>query len=163
MRNKVILALLIFVAYPAASEAFGQSCRPAVLGYFVRDAKGNYLTEQELKAISASMPQLSVEQVAFAPDGTLVGYSTKKTKLQRAALSQANAASCQLKIGEMILRHNGMKMRLIFDLEINRRDYYFDSLRFQNGTFKLDQETLPASGSDEVIPSKVWRKISNKP
>jgi hypothetical protein len=163
--KKLLLTFLMLAACAWAGEAFGQSCRPAVLGYFVRDAKGKNLSEEQLRSISKQMspPVPEPAQVAVATDGTLVGYSTRPTKMKLAALHMSDSGDCQLSVGEMTLRHNGMSMRLIFNLQIYRRAYYIDSLRFQNGTFELDKQNLSESRSDEIISAKVWKKISNKP
>ena len=161
----LILTLVLLAAYAPASEAFGQSCRPAVLGYFVRDAKGKNLSEEQLRAVSKQMskPAPSAVQLALAADGTFVGYSSKPTKRKLAALYHEDSGGCELDIREMTLQHNGMTMRLIFNLNIYRSAYYIDSLRFQNGTFELDKKSLPESGSDKIISAKAWKKIGNKP
>jgi hypothetical protein len=161
----LILTLLILAAYAPVSEALGQSCRPAVLGYFVRDAKGKNLTEEQLQALTKEMPQPAPEAVliGLAADGSLVGHSTKPTKTKIASLHRSDAVDCQLNVGEMTLQHDGMTMRLIFNLEIYRRAYYFDALPFQNGTFELDKNSLTESSSDKIISAKAWKKIRKNP
>ncbi|MBC7901289.1 MAG: hypothetical protein H7070_14690 [Saprospiraceae bacterium] len=161
----LFLTFLMLGACALTNEAFGQSCRPAILGYFVRDAKGKNLSEEQLRAVSKEMSQPAPEavQVALAAKGILVGHSTKPTKMKLAALQLADAADCDLKVGEMTLQHNGMTMRLIFNLDIYRSAYYIDSLPFQNGTFELEKKGLPESSSDKIISAKVWKKIGNKP
>lgn len=63
----------------------------------------------------------------------------------------------------MTLEYKGKTMRLIFNLDIFRRAYYIDSPKFQPGTFELNKNSLAKSGSDRIIPAKIWKKkISNK-
>ena len=157
-----ILACCAFVP-----EADAQSCRPAVLSYIVRDAKGKNLSEAELQAVHKQMrgqPADGVDAIALAADGSLVGYSAKETKTEFAAITYADAAECKLKIGEFTLGYAGKTMRLIVNLDIDRRTYVIDSLPFRNGTFKLDQKGLSSEAYyDQIVPAKRWKKISGKP
>jgi hypothetical protein len=158
----LLILSALFFSYGGAS---GQSCRPAVLDYIVRDAKGRNLSEVELHAVVRKMPRPAqgVETVAFAADGTLVGYSAKETSSKLFAIYYADAASCHIKVGEITLTNAGRTMRLIFDLDIDRRTYVIDSLPFQTGTFRLDQTGLSDANSDRVIPAAKWKKVGRKP
>src|SRR5215217_7331756 len=66
-----VSVLLLSAPYLSADEAYGQSCRPAVLKYIVRDGKGENLSEAELESVRKQMAQPAVEvsMVSLAGDG----------------------------------------------------------------------------------------------
>jgi hypothetical protein len=162
----IVSLLMIFAGFSLLNEAAAQSCRPAVLDYLVRDAKGKNLTEAELQKVYKTMTPAAdgVTMVGFAADGTLVGYSAKETRSKLAAINYANAAECRIKVTEFTIKHAGKTMHLVFDLDIDRRAYVIDSLPFQNGTFRLDQTGLSDDRYyDHIVPAKSWKKIRSKP
>ena len=162
--KKFTSTLLILLACASINEAFGQSCRPAVLGIVVHDSNGKTLSAEALQAVKIESPEPpSIWSVKLAADGTLVGSSTKETKTELPALGRSNVATCRLNIGEMTLEYKGNTMRLIFNMEIERRAYYIDSPKFQRGTFELDKTSLPESGPSRIIPATIWKKISSNP
>ena len=164
--KKFISTLLILLIYASVSEASGQTCRPrpAALGLIVHDSRGKTLSAEQLQAVKIQPPEpaLSIHSVDLAADATLVGTSTKETKTKLPVLHRSNNSTCRLDIREMTLEYKGRKMRLIFNLEINRKAYYINSPKFQRGTFELDKNSLPQSGSDRIIPATIWKKIGDK-
>jgi hypothetical protein len=157
-----IMPLIIFATFAFVDA---QSCRPAELNYFVRDSNGRLLTESQLKSIARRMstPVPSVTIVGLAANGKLVGYSGKPAKSTQAALSYTDAKTCHLKIDEWSLSYRGRTMRLIFDLDLERRAYTFDSLPFRSGTYRLDQEELAATDNNEVISASRWKRVRRRP
>ena len=51
-------------------------------------------------------------------------------------------------------------MRLIFDLDLERRSYTFDSVPFSNGTYRLDQTNLTDTDNNQIIPANRWKKVT---
>ena len=167
-RGSFVPVLLLLALHPSANEAHGQSCRPAVLEYTVRDEKGKYLSEAELESVRKRMAQPAggVSTVSFAGDGEVISeYSAeaKEAKTKSPALYYADAKSCELDVKEVTLRHAGKTMRLIFNLHIYRRAFVIDSIPFKQGTFELDQKGISEADSSRVIPAKRWKKISDNP
>ena len=163
-----VSVLLLSAPYLSANEAYGQSCRPAVLKYVVRDEKGKNLNEAELESVRKQMAQPAgeVSMVSLAGDGEIYSeYSAeaKEVKTKLPALYYADAKSCELDVKEVTLQHAGKTMRLIFNLHIYRRAFVIDSLPFQQGTFELDQKDISEEDSSRVIPAKRWTKISDNP
>ena len=163
-----VSVLLLSAPYLSAHEAYGQSCRPAVLKYIVRDEKGKNLSEAELESVRKQMAQPAgeVSMVSLAEDGEIYSeYSAeaKEAKTKLPALYYADAKSCELDVKEVTLQHAGKTMRLIFKLNIYRRAIVIDSLPFQQGTFDLDQKDISEEDSSRVIPAKRWKKISDNP
>lgn len=167
----LILVLLALTSFTSINQAYGQSCRPAVLKYVVRDEKGKYLSMTELEAVYKQMPPAQsvnsvtrgVSTVRLTKKGTLVGYSTEATKTELPAIYYAEAGECRLKISEFTLEHAARKMHLIFDLDIDRRTFAIDSLPFQNGTFKLDQTGLSNAYYEKIVSARRWKKVSSEP
>jgi hypothetical protein len=160
--------LLLSATHLSASEAYGQSCRPAVLKYIVRDERGENLSEAEMQAVRKQMaqPAAEVSMVSLSEDGGVYSdYSTeaKEAKTKLPALSYADAKSCELNVKELTLQHEGKTMRLIFNMNIYRRAFVIDSLPFQRGTFELDLNDISEEDSSRVIPAKRWKKISDNP
>lgn len=163
-----ISVLLLSAPHLAAHAAYGQSCRPAVLEYIVRDRKGRNLSEAALEAVRKQMAQPAgeVSLVSLAADGEIISeYSAeaKEAKTRLPALSYVDARSCELDVKEVTLRHAGKTMRLIFNLHINRRALVIDSLPFQQGTFELEQKGISEEDNSRVIPAKRWKKVTGNP
>ena len=148
-----------------------QSCNPAVVDYIVRDEKGQVLSETEVKSLVSQLPKevgnanVSDTQVSFAADKKTYYWPESvewKDGTKVAALSFANAATCTLHLEEITLTYLTKKMRLIFNLDIarnqNDRRPVVDSLRFQEGTFKLDL-TGWTKEEDKVIPASRWKRV----
>ena len=161
----------MFLAFLLALIFNTQSCNPAVVDYIIRDEKGQVLSESDVKAIVTQLPKqvgnanVNDTQVSFAEDKTTYYWPEsvewdKGNKLP--ALSFANAATCTLHLEEVTLTYQNKTMRLIFNIEIarsqNDRRPVVDSLRFQEGTFKLD---LAGWTRDEnkMIPASMWKKM----
>ena len=156
---KVLISILLLSGF--AGYAAAQSCRPAELHYFVRDANGKFLSQAQLQTVAKGMsaPVPDVTESAIAADGTLVGYSVKPARSTRPALSFADAKTCQLKIGDWTLTYRGRTMKLLFGLDYERRAYTFDSLPFRSGTYRLDKSGLTEVGNDEIIPASRWKRV----
>jgi len=171
---KVLAAALLMPALcPSINEAFGQSCRPAVVSYLVRDEKGKVLNETELVLISKEMTsRWGIRQIAFSEDGKSVisEYSedAKRAVNQVPVLTVSNATKCELWLKEVTLRYGARTMRLVSNLHVYRRAVAIDSLPFAEGTFQLGLEkewpnqTEPYQG-DSYIAAARWKKVNDKP
>jgi len=150
----------IFVIFLSWSFVNAQSCRPAELNYIVRDERGNVLSESMLHKVFRDVkpPTSGIGTVAFTEDGKLVGYSGKDPAKTLPAIFFVNAASCQITVGEVALTRGKETMRLVFNLDINRRAYTIDSLPFRRGTFRLDQKGLSDIDQKELVPASRWKK-----
>jgi hypothetical protein len=163
----LLLILLLFIT-PATTR---QSCNPAVVDYIIRDEQGQVLTEAEVKSIVSQLPKeignavVSDTQISFAADKKTYYWPESVewadgTKVP--AISFANASTCTLHLEEVTLIHHQKKMRLIFNIDIarsqNDRRPVVDSLRFQEGTFKLDL-TGWTKEEDKPIPANRWKKV----
>jgi hypothetical protein len=156
---KTIISCLLMLM--SCCAAYAQSCRPAELNYIVRDDQGNVMSETTLKRVFKEVkpPTSGVGSVAFAEDGKLVGYSDKEPKRTVPAIYFADAAECKLKVGEVVLTNGGDTMRLVFDLDIDRRAYTIDSIPFRRGTFRLDQKGLADIDQNDLVPATRWKKV----
>jgi hypothetical protein len=76
------------------------------------------------------------------------------------ALDFVNAGTCTLNFPEVVLTYHGKKMRLVFNISIDRRQndrrLVVDSLPFAEGTFVLDLSTWPRT-EDKIIPATFWK------
>lgn len=164
---KCLLLLLLFL--PATAHA--QSCNPASVEYIVRDEKGVVLSKGELQTIYDQMPKqigdatVGVNEVSFTPDKLTYYWPEsadwdKGTKVP--ALLFSNAATCTLHLTEVALKYHGRSMRLLFNVDIARRQedrrQVVDSLRFQNGAFRLDL-TKWNHAEDKLIPATHWKRV----
>jgi len=171
MSNKIkVLGILLGILFLPLTPVSAQYCNPAVVDYIVRDAKGNVLSGEELKTIHQQLPQTignastAVAEVSFTSDGVTYYWpeSVDWDKGKKVpTLEFANAATCTLNLGRIELAYHGMKMTLIFEINIERyqadRRPVIDSLPFQNGTFTLDLSGWSHS-RDKVIPATQWKK-----
>jgi hypothetical protein len=155
------ILLPIVLLFVACIDAAAQSCRPAELHYFVRDESGKQLSETRLKGVARRMPRPAptVSMLGLTDDDTLVGYSGKPAKTTRAALSYADAETCHIKVGGWTLSYGGKTMRLIFDLDFERRAFAIESLPFRAGTYHLDQKGLADTANNEIIPASRWKRV----
>jgi hypothetical protein len=162
---------VLFAILVLSTTSYGQSCNPAVVSYLVRDEKGNVITEEQLTAITKQLPEkigdagVDTTSVSFKPDNVAYYWpedadADKGSKVL--ALLFANAATCTMHLSEATLTFQGKKMRLVFNIDIDRtqkdRRQVIDSLPFQNGTFKLDLTGWDRS-DDKVIPASHWKRI----
>ena len=157
------------------SPAYAQSCNPAVVNYILRDEKGKVLTETEIKTVYEQLPKaigdahLDSGQVSFAEDERTF-YWPESVDWQKGrkqpALEFANAATCTMHLTEVTLTYHGKRMRLIFDINIDRsqpdRRLVVDSLPFQEGTFRLDLNGW-LGRQDKKIPGQRWKKVKTHP
>ena len=166
---------LILLLFLFSTKADAQSCNPASVYYIGRDEKGKVLSPTDLKIIYQQLPKkigdanTSDGEVSFLPDKLTYYWPEdadweKGTKLP--ALLFANAATCTMQLGEVTLTYQGKTMRLLFNIDINRtqddRRQVVDSLRFQNGTFRLDLTSWQHS-RDTIIPPTLWERVKNAP
>lgn len=149
---------------------YAQSCNPAAVRYSVRDEKGVLLTKEQLESIQEQLPKrigdasASVNEVSFADKETFYWPEDveweKGTKMP--ALMFANASTCTLHLTEVSLNYGGKVMRLSFNIDIARnqddRRPVVDSLRFQEGSFKLDLTSWSHSPK-KVIAATHWKKV----
>ena len=169
------VAVVIFVICASAALARAQSCNPAVVSYIVRDEKGNLLNETELKEVYEQLPKSIGDahtfqgEVSFAADGNSF-YRPESVEFEKGkkvpALEFINSETCTMHLGEVTLSYHQVKMRLIFNLGIERsqadRRPVVDSLKFQEGTFELNLSGWPREG-DRMIPSTRWKQLKGKP
>ena len=171
MRNTVrTLAILSGLFLLSLISAKAQSCNPAAVSYIVRDEQGSVIGGEELNTIQQQLPKTignadtSVDEVSFASDGVTFYWPEsvdwdKGNKLP--ALDFVNAGTCTLNLPEVVLTYHGKKMRLIFNISIDRyqndRRPVVDSLPFQEGTFVLDLRWWQRS-EDKMIPATLWKK-----
>ena len=167
-----LMIILCMIALLFVTTSPAQSCNPAVVDYLIRDEKGQILSEADVKSIAAQLPKqvgnanVGDSQVSFAEDKKTYYWPEsvdweKGTRLP--ALSFANASTCTLHLEEVTLTYKSKKMRLIFNIDIargqNDRRPVVDSLRFQEGTFKLDLSGW-TKDEDKIIPASRWKKIN---
>jgi hypothetical protein len=163
----LIPLLLLLVARPA----YSQYCNPAAVSYIVRDEKGEVLSAAAVKAVADQLPKeignarTSASEVSFAADKQTFYWQdtsdwAKGNKLP--ALSFSNAAQCLMTLGEATLQYGGKKMRLIFNIDIARRQDdrrpVIDSLPFQDGTFQLDLKGW-THDRNRIIPASHWKPV----
>jgi hypothetical protein len=168
MRHIIWLTLSLLILSRAATA---QSCNPASVYYIVRDDKGSVVSAAELTAIAAQLPKqigdatTGASEVSFAPDKRTFYWPEdvdfgKGTKMP--ALLFSNAATCTMHLGDVTLLYRGKTMRLIFDIDINRtqddRHQVIDSLRLQNGTFRLNLKSW-TKARDKIIPAIHWKRF----
>ena len=167
MRQFLWLTLFLLVV---SKPSFAQSCNPASVFYIVRDEKGMVVSTTDLASIAAQLPATigdattGANEVSFTSDKSTYYWHEnadydKGSKLP--ALLFANAATCTMHLSEATLNYHGKKMRLIFNIDINRsqgdRQQVIDSLPMENGTFRLDL-TGWTKERDKIIPARHWKK-----
>ena len=170
MNRIKLLGLVLGLLFLPLTSVSAQFCNPAVVDYIVRDGKGSVLSGEELKTIHHPLPETigngntAVSEVSFTGDG-ITYYWPESVDWDKgkkvSALEFANAATCTLNLARVELAYQGMKMTLIFEISIERkqndRRMVIDSLPFQNGTFILDL-TGWSHSRDQLIPASRWKK-----
>lgn len=165
-----VLTLLMAVFLLTSISADAQSCNPAVVSYIVRDEQGSVIGGEELKTLQQQLPKIignadtSVGEVSFVSDGATF-YRPESVDWDKGkkvpALEFANAKTCTLDFPDVSLTYHGKKMRLIFNINIERyqrdRRPVIDSLPFEEGTFVLDLTSWPRN-DDKMIPATFWKK-----
>ncbi len=173
MKIKIgLLAIFAGLFFFPATSASAQYCNPAAVSYIVRDEHGNVVGGDELNTIQQQLPKtignadISVDEVSFASDGVTF-YRHESVDWEKGkkipALDFVNARTCTLNLPTVELTYHGKKMRLIFNINIerNQRDRrpVVDSLPFGEGTFELDLSSWPHS-EDKMIPATFWKRVS---
>ena len=172
---KVSIGLLLFVVCASVTVARAQSCNPAVVSYIVRDEKGNVLTETQLKEVYEQLPKAIGDahtflgEVSFAADGKSF-YRPESVEFEKGkkvpALEFINSETCTMQLSEVTLTYHQKKMRLIFNIGIERsqadRRPVVDSPKFQEGAFELNLSGWPGEG-DRMIPATRWKPVKGKP
>jgi len=171
MKIKIgVLAIFAGLVFFPSASANAQFCNPAAVSYIVRDEQGAVIGGEKLDAIEQQLPKIignadtSVDEVSFASDGVSF-YRRESVDWEKGkkvpALNFVNAGTCTLNFPEVVLTYHGKKMRLIFNINIDRhqndRRPVVDSLPFEEGTFVLDLTSLPRDG-DKMIPATLWKK-----
>lgn len=171
MNHKIkVLGLILGLLFLPLTTVTAQFCNPAVVDYIVRDGKGTVLSGDELKTIHQQLPETignattAVSEVSFKSDGVTYYWPESvdwETGKKVSALEFANASTCTLNLPRVELAYQGMKMTLIFEISIERkqddRRMVIDSLPFQNGVFTLDLSGWSHS-RDQMIPASRWKK-----
>jgi len=171
MNKKIeVLGILLGLLFLPLTLVSAQSCNPAVVDYIVRDGQGTIISGEALKTIHQQLPETignattAVSDVSFTSDG-ITYYWPESVDWEKGkkvpTLEFANAATCTLNLPRVELVYQGMKMTLIFEINIERkqddRRMVIDSLPFQNGTFILDLSGWSHS-RDKMIPATRWKK-----
>ena len=167
MRQILWLTLLLLVVF---KPSFAQSCNPASVFYIVRDERGRVVSAEDLASIAAQLPRTIGDATTGANEISVkadkrtyywhedAGYE-KGSKMP--ALLFANAATCTMHLGEVSIKYHGKTMRLTFNIDINRsqddRQQVIDSLRMQNGTFRLDLIGWTRE-RDKITPARYWKR-----
>jgi len=168
--NTKVLGMFLGLLFLPLTSVSAQFCNPAVVDYIVRDEKGTVLSGDPLKTIHQQLPETignagtAVSEVSFTSDGVTY-YWPESVDWEKgkkvSALAFANASTCTLNLPQVELAYQGMKMTLIFEINIERkqddRRMVIDSLPFQNGTFILDLSGWSRS-RDKMIPATHWKK-----
>ena len=169
-----VLAFLMALLLLASMSASAQSCNPAAVSYIVRDEQGSVISGEELKALHQQLPKTIgnadtfVGEVSFAGD-QVTFYWPESVDFDKGnkipALEFANAKTCTLDFPSVDLTYHGKKMRLIFNLTIDRSQHdrrpVIDSLPFQEGTFVLDL-TSWSRNENKLIPASLWKKTKTE-
>jgi hypothetical protein len=169
MRKILWLTLFVLVMY---KSAFAQSCNPASVFYIVRDEGGKVVSTADLASIAAQLPKTigdattGANEISVKADKLTYYWHEdadfdKGTKMP--ALLFANAATCTMHLGEVIIKHHGKTMRLIFNIDIDRRQddrqQVIDSVNLQDGTFHLDLKGWNQE-RDKIIPATNWKRVT---
>jgi len=169
MRQILWLTLFLLIVY---KPAFPQSCNPASVFYIVRDERGKVVSTADLASIAAQLPKnigdatTGANEVSFKPDKQTY-YWHEDADFEKGsrmpALLFANAATCTMHLGEVTINYHGKTMRLIFNIDIDRtqddRQQVIDSVKLQNGTFRLDLKGWNRE-RDKIIPAENWKRGS---
>jgi hypothetical protein len=168
MRKILWLTLFVLVMY---KSVHAQSCNPASVFYIVRDEGGKVVSTTDLASISAQLPKTigdattGANEISVKPDKRTYYWHEdadfdKGTKMP--ALLFANAATCTMHLGEVTIKYHGVTMRLIFNIDIDRsqddRQQVIDSVKLQDGTFRLDQKGWNRE-RETIIPATFWTRI----
>ncbi len=163
------LVIFFLLSFFLVDVANAQSCNPASVYYLVRDEKGQLLTREQLTGVIEQMPKkigdatVGDGDVSFKPDKESYYWPedadfNKGTKVP--ALLFSNAGTCTMKLGEVTLMLNGKKMRLVFNINIDRtqddRRQVVDSLSFRDGSFNLDLANWTRA-PERLIPATHWK------
>lgn len=168
MRTATLLAVALLLISAGSVDA--QYCNPAVVSVIVRDEKGAVLTEDDVKALAATLPQqigdaeVRASETRLAPDNKSF-YWWDQTEWANGrkvpVISFSNYGTCEMKLGEATLEYHGLKMRLTFNLEITRstndRRPVIEGPKFQNGAFRLDL-TGWSHDPNTIIPAERWKR-----
>jgi hypothetical protein len=170
MRTVTLFAIALLLGFAGSVKA--QYCNPAAVSLIVIDEKGAMLTEEDVKALAATLPKqigdadVEASEARLAPDNKSFYWwdSTDWAKGRKIpVISFANYGTCEMRLGEATLEHHGRKMRLIFDLEITRatknRRPVIEAPKFQNGTFRLDLTGWPHD-PHTIIPRDRWKRVT---
>ena len=171
---RIVFSLLILVFLASVSLTQAQYCNPAVVSYIFHDENGKLLSQTELKPVYEQLPKsigdanTYLGEVSFAEDGKTY-YWPESVDWEKgkkvAALQFINNKTCTIHLTEVTLFYHQKKMRLIFNIDIDKtqsdRRPVIDSLPFQEGTFELDLSGMPRE-EDKTIPSERWKKIKDK-
>ena len=168
MRQILWVTVFLLVIF---RSSFAQSCNPASVFYIVRDERGKVVSTSDLALIAAQLPKTigdattGADEISVKPDKQTYYWHedadyAKGSKIP--ALLFANAATCTMHLGDATIKHHGKTMRLIFNIDINRnqddRQQVIDSLRLQNGTFRLDLKGWTRE-RDKIIAAKYWKRV----
>jgi hypothetical protein len=173
MPMRRVIAVLVIVSCASVGSTRAQYCNPAVVGYIVHDQDGKLLGATELRAICEQLPEsigdahTDTGEVSFADDGRTFYWpeSVDWDKGRKVPVLQfINSETCTLHLAEVTLVYHQERMRLIFNVDIERsqpdRRPVVDSPPFQEGTFELDLSGWTHE-EHQMIPSSMWRKVND--
>ena len=166
VRSMVLAIVLVLLPGIAAA----QFCNPAVVSYLVRDEKGKLLNSSELKVLTEKLPKtigdakVDTGEVSFKDDLQHYYWSDSTdwpNGKKIPALVFVNASTCTMKLEEATLVYRGKKMRLIFNITIERRQddrrLVIDAPSFRAGTYRLDLKDW-SRDPETLIPARRWKR-----
>ena len=167
---RIAVALLILSSCAFGNLTHAQYCNPAVVSYLVRDEKGDLLGRAELRAIYEQLPKsigdarTHLGEVSLADDGRTF-YRPASNEWGKGkkmpALEFINNETCTMHLTEVTLTYQQKRMRLIFNVDIERSQPVIESLPFQEGAFDLDLSGW-SHEDNRVIPSTSWKRVKEK-
>jgi hypothetical protein len=165
--RSLVLASALFLLPGIAAAQF---CNPATVSYLVRDEKGKLLNSSDLKLLVEKLPQtvgnakVDTGEVSFKDDMQHYYWSDStewSSGKKVAALEFVNASTCTMTLPDATLVYRGKKMRLIFDITIERkqddRRIVIDAPSFRAGTYRLDLKGW-SRDPETMIPAKSWKR-----
>jgi hypothetical protein len=169
MRVTICSTLLLLFVF---STAQAQSCNPASVSLVLHNQDGTLLSESEIKEVAGKLPKeigdatIWVGDASIAPDNKTFYWeedSDNRSKGKKLpVLNFSNSGTCTMHLTEATLDHNGMKLNLIFNIDIARdtrdRRPVIIAPRFQTGSFKLDL-TGWSHDPNSVIPALRWKRV----
>ena len=167
-----MFTILLLVVLTLTGPTHAQSCNPASVSYIIRDEQGRVLSEAEIKRLADQLPKAIGDATLYPTEVSLADdqrsyYWPESVDFDKGkklpALGFANAGTCTMHLTEVTLTYHQKKMRLIFNIDMNRtqpdRRMVIDSLPFQEGSFAVDLSARGSDDSHQIVPAVWWKKL----